>query len=124
MAIYKGFSTQGKSKKFRLTDADLIKQDLINHFGIRKGEKLMQPNFGSIIWSMLFEPLTNEVKSEIVKDITSIINYDPRVNVDSVDVTQFEHGLQIVVGLTYINNNQSDLMFMNFDAKSQRLTYS
>ena len=31
MAIfYKGFSTIGRNKKFRLTDFDLIKQDLLN----------------------------------------------------------------------------------------------
>jgi phage baseplate assembly protein W len=124
MATYKGFNTQGQSKKFRITDADLIKRDLMNHFSIRKGEKLMQPNFGSIIWGMLFEPLTNEVKAEIVKDITTIINYDPRVNVESVDVTQYDHGIQVAVGLTYINNNQSDLLYMNFNGNSQRLSFS
>ena len=93
MAIYRGFSTQSKLKKFKLVDADLIKQDLINHFNIRKGEKLMNPNFGTVIWGMLFEPLTNDVKNQIVKDITDIINYDPRVNVNNVEVTQYEHGL-------------------------------
>ena len=50
MAItYKGFSTVGRNQKFRLTDFDLVKQDLINHFNIRKGEKLMNPNFGTVI---------------------------------------------------------------------------
>ena len=52
MAItYKGFSTNNRSKKFRVTDFELVKQDLINHFNIRKGEKLMNPNFGTIIWN-------------------------------------------------------------------------
>ena len=51
---YKGFSTIDQTKKFRLTDIDLVKRDLLNHFSIRKGEKLMTPNFGSIIWNMLF----------------------------------------------------------------------
>ena len=68
MAIrYKGFSTIDQTKKFRLTDFELVKQDLLNHFSIRKGEKLMNPNFGSIIWNMLFEPLTADVKSTIVE---------------------------------------------------------
>jgi phage baseplate assembly protein W len=54
---YRGFSTIGQTKKYRLTDLELIKRDLLNHFAIRKGEKLMDPNFGSIIWNMIFEPL-------------------------------------------------------------------
>jgi len=124
MAIYRGFSTQGQSKKFRATDAALIKQDLINHFNIRKGEKLMNPAFGTIIWSMLFEPLTNDTKEAIVTDITQIINYDPRVNVNNVTVNELEHGLQVIIDLTYINNNQSDVLLMNFNNQSQKLTYA
>jgi phage baseplate assembly protein W len=124
MAIYRGFSTQGKSKKFRATDAALIKQDLINHFNIRKGEKLMNPAFGTIIWSMLFEPLTNDTKEAIVTDITQIINYDPRVNVNNVTVNELDHGLQVIIDLTYINNNQSDVLLMNFNNQSQKLAYA
>jgi phage baseplate assembly protein W len=124
MAIYRGFSTIGQSKKFRATDAALIKQDLVNHFNIRKGEKLMNPAFGTIIWSMLFEPLTNDTKEAIVTDITQIINYDPRVNVNNVQVNEMEHGLQVIVDLTYINNNQSDALLLNFNNQSQKLTYA
>lgn len=124
MAIYRGFSTQGQTKKFRATDAALIKQDLINHFSIRKGEKLMNPNFGTIIWSLMFEPMTNEVKKAIVDDITSIINYDPRVNITDVNVSELEHGIQVIVNLTYVNNNQADVMLMNFNSQSQKLSYA
>jgi phage baseplate assembly protein W len=70
---YRGFSTVNQVKKFRLTDFELVKQDLINHFSIRKGEKLMNPNFGSIIWNMLYEPLTADVKSVLVEDVKKIV---------------------------------------------------
>jgi phage baseplate assembly protein W len=124
MSTYRGFSTINAAKRFKITDADLIKQDLINNFNIRKGEKLMQPNFGTIIWGLLFEPLTNDLKNAVVADITQIINYDPRVNVNNVDVIQQEHGLQILVSLTYSNTNQSDTLFLNFNGNSQKLTYA
>jgi phage baseplate assembly protein W len=58
MTTYRGISTIQRAKKFSLTDFDLVKQDLINHFHIRKGQKLMDPNFGTIIWDMLYEPYT------------------------------------------------------------------
>jgi phage baseplate assembly protein W len=63
--FYRGFSTLVPNKKFRLTDMELVKQDIINHFNIRKGEKLMNPNFGTIIWNVLHEPFTEELKSLI-----------------------------------------------------------
>jgi phage baseplate assembly protein W len=124
MSIYRGFSTVGQSKKFRATDAALIKQDLINHFNIRKGEKLMNPNFGTIVWGLLFEPLTNDVKQAVVQDISQIVGYDPRVNVNDVTVNELDHGLQILVNLTYVNNNQSDVLLMNFNKQSQQLSYA
>jgi phage baseplate assembly protein W len=124
MSIYRGFSTVNNSKRFKITDAELVKQDLINHFNIRKGEKLMQPEFGTIIWGLLFEPLTNDLKSAVVADITQIVNYDPRVNVNDVQVTQKDYGLQILISLTYATTNQSDALFLNFNGNTQKLTYA
>ncbi len=121
---YRGLNTIGVSKKFRLVELDLVKQDLINHFNIRKGEKLMQPNFGSIIWSCLYEPLTPEIKAAITQDITRIVNYDPRLQVDDVIVNEFDQGLQIQLDLTYLPGNFADRLILNFDAESQNLTVS
>ena len=74
--LYKGFSTFNRTKRFSVNDYQLVKQDLFNHFNIRKGEKLMQPNFGTIIWDLLFEPLTDEVKNIITDNVDQILNYD------------------------------------------------
>ena len=123
MAIfYKGFSTVGRNKKFRLTDFELVKQDLINHFYIRKGEKLMRPDFGTVIWNVLNEPLTDDLKSVIVSDIESIVSYDPRLSVDNVIVTEYETGIQIELELRYIQTNQSSLLNLQFDNQSNTLT--
>jgi phage baseplate assembly protein W len=121
---YRGFSTIDAAKKFRLVDFDLVKQDLINHFNIKKGEKLMQPNFGSIIWNCLYEPLTPDIKAAISEDIRRIVNYDPRLQVDEVIVNEFDQGLQIQLDLTYLPGNFADSLILNFDAQSQNLTVS
>ena len=71
---YKGFSSiSGDSKSYSLYDLALIKQDLINHFHIRQGERLENPAFGTIIWDVLFEPLTEEMKNIIIKNVEDII---------------------------------------------------
>ena len=117
MAIvrYKGFSTIDQYKKFRLTDLDLIKRDLLNHFAIRKGEKLMNSNFGSLIWNLLFEPLTADVKALIVDDIQRVISYDPRIRVDNVLVDSFDYGLQVQIELTFLPDNLNDVLALQFN---------
>ena len=120
--LYKGFSTVGRNKKFRLTDFELIKQDLTNHFQIRKGEKLMNPNFGTIIWNVLYDPFTPELKSAIIADIKAIAAYDPRVSIDNVIVTEYETGIQIELELRYLQTNQTNLMNLRFNNQSRTLT--
>lgn len=115
MITYKGLSTYNRQKKFRLTDFELAKQDLFNHFNIRKGEKLMNPNFGTIIWDILFEPFTEDVRQAIIDDVNVIVKYDPRMIVSSVLIDEYEYGIQINLELTYIPANQTDLLKIKFD---------
>lgn len=120
--MYRGFSTVGRTRKFRLVDFELIKQDLINHFHIRKGEKLMNPNFGTIIWNVLHEPLTDDLRSVITSDIKAIASYDPRLGIDNVIVTEYEYGIQVELELRYIQTNQSSVMNLRFDSQRNNIT--
>jgi phage baseplate assembly protein W len=124
MSNYRGFSTIEQVKKFKLTDLELVKQNLFNHFNIRKGEKLMQPNFGSVIWSMMFEPLNEETKNLIQADVKKVVEYDPRTRVNNVIVTQFDHGVQLDIEMEYLPTNQSDTLRLSFDNAAQTLTRS
>lgn len=119
MALYKGFSTHNRTKKFRLTDFELVKQDLINHFNIRKGEKVMNPDFGTVIWDTLFDPLDDDTKNTIMQDVKRIISYDPRVGAQNVIVTQFDRGIQIEIDLVYISTNQRSMLAIKFDRESK-----
>ena len=123
MAImYRGFSTIGRSRKYRLTDFELVKQDLINHFYIRKGEKLMNPNFGTIIWNVMHEPMTEDLKSVIVTDINNIASSDPRLSIDNVVVTEYSQGIQVELQLRYVQTNQTNLLNLQFDNQNNILT--
>jgi phage baseplate assembly protein W len=113
---YKGFSTVStETENFGLYDFQLIQQDLLNHFHIRQGERLMNPSFGTIIWDLLFEPLTEQVKDLITQNVNTIINYDPRIASSEVIVTQYESGIQIECVLTYLPYNISQSMQLRFD---------
>lgn len=113
--LYKGFDSKQSSKNYRLYDIDLVKQDLINHFYIRKGEKLQNPDFGTAIWDLLFEPFTEEVKQIIAKDVEAIINYDPRITVKSVNIDSTDQGIRIQADLIYLPFNVNERMSFNFD---------
>lgn len=113
---YKGLSTVNPdNKSYALYDIGLIKQDLLNHFHIRQGEKLENPEFGTIIWDVLFEPLTDSLKEAIITNVTDIINSDPRINATGIVVDQYESGIQIECDLTYLPYNISEQMKFSFD---------
>ena len=114
--MYRGFSTiSSNTENFALYDFQLIQQDLLNHFHTRQGERLMNPTFGTVIWDLLFEPLTPELQDVITQNVNTIINYDPRIAASQVIVTAYESGIQIECMLTYLPYNVSQSMQLRFD---------
>ncbi len=112
---YKGFSSKATDKNFKLYDIDLVKQDLINHFYIRKGEKLENPEFGTIIWDVIFEQFTEEVRNLIAFDVETIINYDPRITVNQIAIDSTPQGIRIEADVVYVPFNVNERMTFEFD---------
>ena len=112
---YKGFSSNEIKNNFKLYDIELVKRDLMNHFYIRKGEKLENPNFGTIIWDMLFENFTSEVRRLITEDVEQIINYDPRVKVNALTIDSTDQGIRIQADVVYLPFNVNERMTFDFD---------
>jgi hypothetical protein len=122
MSTYNGFSTFNRVKKFKVTDFELAKQDLINHFNTRKGERVMHPDFGTMIWDSLFEPFTEALRQSIIDDVNSIVRYDPRLGVTQFDITEQLYGIQIILTLVYLTTNQTETLMMQFDKNSPGTT--
>ena len=121
--IFRGHSTVGRTfADSKVYDIELVKQDLLNHFNILKGEKLENPEFGTNIWLYLFDPLDDELKSAVIEDVETIINYDPRVQLDKVEVNQYEHGLSVRVSVLYTGYGIGETMDMLFDEQQGLLT--
>ena len=114
--MYKGFSTvSANTENYNLYDFELIKQDLLNHFYVRQGERLMNPTYGTIIWDVLFEPLTDELKTAILQNVNQIFDSDPRVQVNNIVITPYDTGLQIQCELTYLLYNIQQQLQIQFD---------
>ena len=63
-------------------DASAIKQAIVNLLLTNKGERLMNPNYGSDIRRYLFEPLDYGTANQITGNIKSTIDtFEPRISV-------------------------------------------
>lgn len=113
--IFKGFSTVDKVRApYTLTDAELIKRDLLNHFYTRLGERVMRPTFGSVIWDYLMEPEDPETQEIIKEDIERIVNSDPRVEFEDTNLTILDHTIQAEVKIRYRLLNSTDTLFLEY----------
>jgi phage baseplate assembly protein W len=103
MRKFKGYSTVDKTwGNFKLYDIDLAKRDLLNELYTRKGERLMSPQFGSIVWDLLFDPLTDEIIDAIRADCLRIVTKDPRLDLLNLDVVDNEHTIIVSIILRYV----------------------
>jgi len=117
--VYRGVSSINEnSKSFALYDIELIKQDLINHFNIRKGEKIYDANFGSILHDAIHEPMTTDVREQIVANVQEIIDSDPRVTATNIDIVEREYGIQLAIELEFVDYSQVETIVYNFDKAS------
>ena len=113
--FYRGFSTLVDDSSVTLYDNALVKQDLINQFNTKKGERVMNPEFGTIIWNLLFDPLTDSLKQEIQDDVNRILALDPRISPLSATLVEKEYGILIDVEAYYVNTDQTENIKLAFD---------
>lgn len=119
MADFVGFSTiSGEYGSWKLQDLDLVKQDLLNEFFTRKGERLMKPNLGFIGWDLLFEPLTDDNRELIIDDCIRIVNGDPRVELLDISVEEQRHGWLIRLILDYVGSDLPVPLDVFFDRRA------
>ena len=115
---FKGFSSRADKRNFKLYDFEVAKQDLINRLSIRKGERVENPEFGTIIYDTLFEPFTDTLKEAILDDVTANLNADPRISTTEIIVTEADHGIAIQATITYVPLDITEKLQFNFDENS------
>ena len=123
MSTYRGFSTIGSEFVTpTVTDFLAAKTDLQNSLNVRLGERIMRPEFGCIIWDLLYEPFTDEIYEDIVENITDIGNNDPRLQLQEIEPLQYEHGIQVSLILKYIPTDQTEQMLFTFNKEASTVT--
>lgn len=105
-----------------LSNIDLAKRDLLNHFHIRKGEKWTNPEFGCDLPLYIFQPLDDITMDAIKEEVFAVVNYDPRFVVDDTNiiVNQDAHYVTINVKLTYVPTTTAIDLQIKFDNEFQQ----
>ena len=112
-ALFKGYSSN--TTKRNIHDIELAKQDLKNHFNTKKGERLMNPTFGSMIWDLLFEPYDDTVEDAVKEDCINIVAQDPRWALHEVATYSNQNAISVQLRLTYTPTDQVDTLQVTFD---------
>jgi phage baseplate assembly protein W len=94
------------------------KSNLKNLLLTKKGERVMQPNFGTGLQSLLFEQMTDEFETKLEETITKNVNYWlPYITIRQIDIEMTDEmkdrntanmNIQFTVG------NQIDLQEITF----------
>lgn len=115
MATYYGFNTIGQEKKFRLEDYELVKRDLLNSLLIKQGEKPGNPTYGTSIWNIVFEPMTDQTMRDIETELRRTIQQDPRTKLERVSVYPKENGVLIELDVTVLPTTEEYRLTLFFD---------
>lgn len=114
--VYKGFSTVIRKKPpYTLTDIELVKNDLMNHFNTKKGERVMMPNFGSVIHDVIMDPLDSLSIDIIREDVRVVLSSDPRVRMQgSPIVKDFDSTVRVEVEVVFDGRDTAEHLYVDF----------
>lgn len=147
MATYLGFSTQNAcqpkttnalsgsaggpggirqavipGKKFTLVDYDLVIQDFINALNIRRGTKVGQPGYGTILWDLLFEQNIAATQAEVENEVRRLAGLDPRIVFNLVKTYPYNNGILIEMQIAVQPINEPVVLKINLNTRESTAT--
>lgn len=100
------------------TSYDQAKSNLKNLLLTKKGERIMQPNFGTGLHSLLFEQIDDTFQQKIQETITKNVNYWlPYISIKNIDVemtNELRDQNRVNLSLEFTVGNQIDLQELTF----------
>lgn len=98
----------------RFVNENAVNRSIRNLLFTNKGERLYQPDIGSDLTKMLFEPMSDGIAELISTSIQSTINnYEPRAKVLSVYVAPDYNNNRYVVTVEYMLINRQSPVTLN-----------
>jgi phage baseplate assembly protein W len=97
---------------------DQLKYNLVNFLLTNKGERILNPNFGTNIRRQLFNQIDEDIYENLITEISdSIILYFPDITIEKLDVVPTYDNNLITINLTYRINisNEKDTITINLE---------
>lgn len=117
--LYRGYSSFEfeATGSFKIVDVELVKLDILNHIFTRRGERVHQPTFGTIIPDLVFEPLDEETLDSLESELRFVFDYDPRVELLDLQIipAEDENSVTASARLLYVELDTEDLMNLNIE---------
>ncbi|GAB4411240.1 MAG: GPW/gp25 family protein [Bacteroidia bacterium] len=110
-----------------VSEEEDIRQSIIILLSTIPGERPTRPKFGCDLHSLIFDPMIGPTRF-LIKDMieTAILYYEPRINLESVDIDTSQEPEGIVqVGLTYTVksvNVRSNIVFPFYKTEGTSVT--
>lgn len=104
---------QDGSSLFRLSylTKDQVISNVRNLILTNKGERLMNPDFGTDIYNLLFENNISELDETIRTSIREAFDrYMPMARIENLEVEQKEHKIHIVLGFSVEEYNINEVL--------------
>lgn len=115
-----GFNTvNNPAPPYSLSNIELVKRDILNHFATPLGARVMLPNFGTRIYDYLFDPFDEYTKNAIIEDAVNVVKSDPRVDLVNIEVFQEDQALNIIMSLLFKPESITDNLFVSFSLKDR-----
>jgi phage baseplate assembly protein W len=88
---------------------DQIKSNLINLLLTHKGERPLNPKFGTNLLNLIFEPIDNKIITDIQNQIIDNVRvYIPEITLTEIEITPDANQNKLFVAVSYILNLSGD----------------
>lgn len=121
-AIFIGFGSPVVGNTEVLYDFELVKRDLLNHFNTRKGERIMDMEYGCIAWDLIFDLDNDNNISALDTDIRRIVSGEPRVELINIAINRISQGYEAIVDLKYVYLDNVEQLYVKFDGGNREDT--
>ena len=100
--IYKDIKLPLTNKFEANYDINAIKQSIRNIFSWRRGQRILDPLFGNIIYEYVYEPINNLTIKNLREAVLNMLKYEPRIDVIDLEIYPNNDQNTINVKLQYL----------------------
>lgn len=118
MATFIGYNTIDAVKKYTLVDRQLIIRDLLNAFNIKAGELVGRPQYGSNIWTLIFEPMDAATQESVETTCQRIVEQDPRLQLLNINLYPYDNGMLMELEVIITPATTAEFLQVFFDRQT------